>query len=67
MKVTKKLLLVALLLSLILSIGAVTAQNNITFEKSNLQDISTETINQIDEQTSSDDVFNENNEDNKII
>ena len=66
MKVTKKLLLVALLLSLILSIGAVTAQDNITFEKSNLQDISTETINQIDEQTSSDDVLNENNEDNKL-
>ena len=66
MKVTKKLLLVALLLSLILSIGAVTAQDNITFEKSNLQDISTETINQIDEQTSSDDVLNENNEDNRL-
>ena len=48
MKVTKKLFLVALLLSLILSIGAVTAQDNMTFEKSNLQDISTETINQKD-------------------
>ena len=46
MKVTKKLFLVALLLSLILSVGAVTAQDNMTFEKSNLQDISTETINQ---------------------
>ena len=48
MKVTKKLFLVALLLSLILSVGAVTAQDNMTFEKSNLQDISTETINQKD-------------------
>ena len=45
MKVTKKLLLVALILSLILSVGAVTAQDNMTFEKSNLQDISTETNN----------------------
>ncbi|WP_458405127.1 hypothetical protein [Methanobrevibacter sp.] len=37
MKVTKKLFFVALLLSLILSVGAVTAQDNITFEQSNLQ------------------------------
>ena len=45
MKVTKKLFLVALLLSLILSIGAVTAQDNMTFEKSSIQDVSTETNN----------------------
>ncbi|MDO5810686.1 MAG: hypothetical protein Q4Q37_06285 [Methanobrevibacter sp.] len=59
MKVTKKLFLVALLLSLILSIGAVTAQDNMTFEKSNLQDISTETINQDGEQSIPDGVVEE--------
>ena len=66
MKVTKRLLLVALLLSLILSIGAVTAQDNMTFEKSNLQDISRETIHQNDEQSTHDEVINENNEDYKL-
>jgi len=59
MKVTKKLFLVALLLSLILSVGAVTAQDNMTFEKSNLQEVSTETVNQNDEQSVVDDAVEE--------
>ena len=59
MKVTKKLFLVALLLSLILSVGAVTAQDNMTFEKSNLQEVSTETVDQNDEQSVLDDAVEE--------
>lgn len=62
MKVTKRLLLVALLLSLILSIGAVTAQDNMAFEKSNLQDISTEKINQNEEQSPLDEVVEEHDD-----
>lgn len=54
MKVTKKLFFVALLLSLILFIGAVTAQDNITFEQSNIQTISNELDIQNDAELSSD-------------
>ena len=66
MKVTTKLFLVALLLSLILSVGAVTAQDNITFEKSDMQDISTEIISQDNEQSTHDEILKENNEDSKL-
>ena len=42
MKVTAKLFFVALLLFLILSVGAVSAEDNMTFEQSNTQEISQE-------------------------
>ena len=43
MKVHQKLFVVALLLSLILSVGTVVAQDDMTFEQSNLEENSIET------------------------
>ena len=46
MKVMHKLFVVALLLSLTLTVGAVMAQDNVTFEQSDVQAVSIETGNE---------------------